>query len=682
MYLSSRHIQNMSEATSLQRHWGYADRAVPCTNDAGSCAYLDVVYHSHDLGMMYCGIMWASILAILFLWVIYKWSSASPSNHSPATKRGEHLGQSMTTYDRILSTLATYRRQYLLPEFARPIFGRTTRTQILVLAVLTGYLTIFSFVGIVYNTWVTPVEKMSGVHNTRTSLGPFADRVGVLAYALTPLSVLLGSRESLLSLVTGLPYQSFNFLHRWLGYIIVMQSILHTVGWCVIEMRLYQPQPSVGIEWIKQLYMIWGVIAMFLLFVLFVLSTPWAIKRTGYEFFRKSHYILAMLYIGACWGHWSKLSCYLIPALIVWLIDRAIRLVRTGLLHYNYIDGGSTMRLSSTDAQLTLFNDPVNGDVVRLDFLQQQEPWQVGQHFYLCFPKLSIWQSHPFTPLNVPISKAAGVPHSYIFRGKSGETAKVARMAQTTVSTPVILNGPYGVSEVDHLTSSTNILCIAGGTGITYVLPVVLSQIGNCACTSERKMQLVWAIRKQSDMAWIKAELEQMYRASKAMDLKISVYVTREDAIGARKNEEGKSIRKEANIVIDEKSLSSSSIASSSSKNTDVGGCCNIESGEKMLEADIVHCDPSQSLKQSITIQRRGSIGAVPPEVRHPDLAELVKEFVSNTVAGPTTVYASGPGGMISDLRFIVSGVNDGTKVWKGDSRGIVDLRCDDRLEW
>src|SRR5690606_24413485 len=105
-----------------------------------------------------------------------------------------------------------------------------------------------------YQKWITPVshDEHIGYFNTRTSLGPWSDRIGVLAYALTPLSILLATRESFLSVVTGVPYQNFNFLHRWLGYIIVVQSSLHTIGWCIIEIRLYQPQPQVAEEWIKQ----------------------------------------------------------------------------------------------------------------------------------------------------------------------------------------------------------------------------------------------------------------------------------------------------------------------------------------------------------------------------------------------------------------------------------------------
>lgn len=196
-------------------------------------------------------------------------------------------------------------------------------------------------VGIVYKTWVTPVKGKPGVFNTRTGLGGFSDRVGALAYALTPLTVALGSRESILTMFTGIPYQNFNFLHRWTGRIIFAQAVLHTIGWCVIEGKLYQPQPTVWRTFIKQLYMIWGVVAMVLMLFLFVFSLTPVIKRTGHEFFRKTHYIVAMVYIGACWGHWAQLYCWMLASLIVWGLDRGVRLLRTLLIHTRQIDGST-----------------------------------------------------------------------------------------------------------------------------------------------------------------------------------------------------------------------------------------------------------------------------------------------------------------------------------------------------
>lgn len=680
--LAARHIQNMSEAAALEPHWGYADRAVPCTNDKGSCEYLDVVYHSHDLGIWYAGIFWATVGGILFIWAIGRglFSSPKADQQLPVRFEEQQAPGAQGAIQRLKNSIASYNRQYLLAEAFRPIFGRTTRLQVMILLILTGYLTIWSFVGIVYKTWVTPVKNMPDVYNTRTSLGPWSDRVGILAYALTPFSIMLSQRESLLSLITGVPYQHFNFLHRWLGYIIFAQSSLHTIAWCVVELRLYQPQPSVGLMWIKQIYMIWGVIAMFFLFLLFILSTPWAIRRTGYEFFRKAHYVLAMVYIGACWGHWPQLNCYLLPGLLIWFVDRGIRLVRTGLIHHNYISGTS-MGFRSAAASITHFTDADHGDVVRLDFVHPHDPWAVGEHFYLCFPQVSLWQSHPFTPSSLAGTRSDGQKHTYIMRAKKGATKVLADIAAVKCvsgpedkkaeniltpapTTPVVLSGPYGGSIVDHLLPQANILCVAGGTGVTYVLPVLLNLL-NQGRSLDRKVELIWAIRRDGDLAWIAEELDTLRRGSGSINLKIQIFVTREndlDDVAFTTTAHARQPAADSKSGFTDDKLAISSASSSS--------------GEDHKGASSPSRRPG-----SFSVQHPTSVEGS-AESRHPDLSALVHNFVDLTVRGSTTVFASGPGGMVTDLRRIVAGCNSGDRVWKGEERFDVKLVCDDRLEW
>ncbi len=54
---------NFSEAAVLQPHWGYLDRALPCTSGAAVCAYLDLVYSAHDRGMIYAAVFWLLIFS-------------------------------------------------------------------------------------------------------------------------------------------------------------------------------------------------------------------------------------------------------------------------------------------------------------------------------------------------------------------------------------------------------------------------------------------------------------------------------------------------------------------------------------------------------------------------------------------------------------------------------------------
>jgi hypothetical protein len=260
------HIQDEHGAKYLEPHWGYFERVKPCVNDNSTCEYLDVVYHMHDVSMLYTFIFWAVVGVILAIWLAVR--LLAPRSRTWRAATDEEAGQVKSgIFYRSYRALGASRRRRLLPEGLPSIFGHSSRLQVTILAILLGYLIIFSYVasdlpspniteiyslvGVVYKTWITPIKNTT-LHNTRVGLGPWGDRIGALAYALTPFTVALSTRESILSLITGVPYQHFNFLHRWTGRIIYIQSILHTLAWTVVEGRLYQPQPKVYRNFIKE----------------------------------------------------------------------------------------------------------------------------------------------------------------------------------------------------------------------------------------------------------------------------------------------------------------------------------------------------------------------------------------------------------------------------------------------
>jgi ferric-chelate reductase len=429
------------------------------------------------------------------------------------------------------------------------------------------------------------------------------------------------------------------------GYVILVQSLLHAIGWTIVEARLYQPQPSTGQEWIKQTYMVWGCVAVILLTIMWVLTFPVVIRRTGYEFFRKAHYVLAMIFIGACWGHWEQLKCFLIPSLALWAIDRGVRLARTFLLHYNLIampDGTTLAGFRSTKSNVQLFADPVNGDVVRLDFDQQQtSPWHVGQHYFITFSDHAIWQSHPFTPLSLPrVSSDGFCRHSYVFRAKTGETSRVARAIaeQEDKATSLILTGPYGGDLLDKLRDNDNVLCVAGGTGITFVLPVLtfLCTVGRYKVGAERRIALIWVVRHATDVEWVQPELDVL--------------------------------------------------AASGIVNVVVHSTRDAQTYEKPLKTAAEESDASRSSSEpEIDVEKvKNTTPAVEARTANarPSLASIVEGFVYGTAAGSTTVFASGPGSMTSDLRDIVARKNDAQRALRGQENASVRLYTDERLEW
>ncbi|KAI9642830.1 hypothetical protein NHQ30_008563 [Ciborinia camelliae] len=597
--IEARHIQMADSSSIMEPHWGYVDRVLPCTNDAGSCEYLDAVYHSHDLSMLYTFILWAVIGSLIVILAAFR--LMKPSGKTITKARDSEIqssaGISPWYYRAWRGTTATFRR-YLLPEICVKFFGNVTRLQILILAILLGYLLIFTLVGNVYKVWITPVKK-TNLHNTRSWLGGFSDRVGALAYALTPFTVLLSTRESALSLATGIPYQSFNFLHRWLGRIMFIQAALHTFGWTLVEARLYQPQPTLYQNFIKQRYIIWGCIALALLCFLYVFSIKRVIRWTGYEFFRKAHYVVA------------------------------------------------------SESTLQYFDDK-DGGVIRLEFDHRHAPWTLGQHFFLCFPALSIWQSHPLTVASLPSNH-----HTYIIRCRSGETGNLKKLALgNQLTTPVILSGPYGESLLNPKEEPTNILAIAGGTGVSLTLPLVLAATASdTSIYKGRAIDFIWIVRRSSCLKWITKELNEIRRRAndRRFNFHVHIYVTQEEAPPTGEGE-GEEKHSESDMLMNEEKI--------------------METIDKTLSDSMMSIGSGKMSSPAFRISYLGGCKCC-----HPDLNELVRAFMHGRAGSRyrTRVVASGPKGIGRDLRSAVAECNDGGAVLRGARIADVELVWDAR---
>jgi hypothetical protein len=134
--VEARHIQDHTANSTVKHYWAYPDRILPCTKDAGTCAYLASVYHSHEISMLYTFILWAVIggVLVLMLSLHYGKSVSRSSNIKTPLRRG-------------LDSLGAFGRRWLLTEApGRSFLGRVTRLQVAVLSALLGYLLVFSYV--------------------------------------------------------------------------------------------------------------------------------------------------------------------------------------------------------------------------------------------------------------------------------------------------------------------------------------------------------------------------------------------------------------------------------------------------------------------------------------------------------------------------------------------------------
>lgn len=283
----------------------------------------------------------------------------------------------------------------------------------------------------------------------------------------------------------------------------------------------------------------------------------------------------------------------------------------------------------------------------------------MGQHFFLCFPALSVWQSHPLTVASVPSSHPSNPHHTYVVRCRNGETGRLKNIVlaeqanstpkeldfKTAVITPVVLCGPYGTPLLPSIFNSgpepTNILAIAGGTGVSLTLPVVLAASQSTAF-SGAAIDFIWIIRRVSNIEWIASEVETLKYLSRniGVHLRIHIYVTR------------------ASDVVSETTT--------------------IMNKEKDSASDNVEPILSEISARS---EDDGKYNVTHLNCQHPSLQNIVSEFMETQASAEfrTRVIASGPAEIGHHLRTIVAGYNDGPKVMKGDKRWDVDLHWDDR---
>jgi ferric-chelate reductase len=241
-----------------------------------------------------------------------------------------------------------------------------------------------------------------------------------------------------------------------------------------------------------------------------------------------------------------------------------------------------------------------------------------------------------------------------------GETRRLADLAsdpldakgveRTTPTTPVVLSGPYGRGALlDH--ASENVLAIAGGTGISFALPIIQQAIVQAKRNKQGAVELIWCIRKTENVAWIAEELQSLRTelSNGQIDLRIKIFVTRDG----------------------EHASSASSVTSKSS-------------GEKKGPSDAITAitsTGSPSWNRLITETEGFSIEWLSDH--HPNLNSCILEqwlergFVNG---GRFQVFASGPSGLGRDLRIAVAAKNDAGRVWKGEAGSDVGFYWDDRF--
>lgn len=272
---------------------------------------------------------------------------------------------------------------------------------------------------------------------------------------------------------------------------------------------LYKRQGGVDAEQ-KEPYWIWGIVTTMACIIMVVVSTLY-FRRMSCEIFLIVHIILAVFVIARKWGY----EFWLYAACGVWFFDRVIRV-------------GRILKNGMRKAEITKITE----DIVRIDVKDVR--WQAvpGRHTYAYFPTLNPlrpWENHTFSIVLTSLlqSQRHSIANSCLSPRsqrsssdveKSGAFEKTGTTAAVTVpkthvgsttgislyvrkstsltkalnrhaSLLTLLDGPYPNNSTAGVPKTDRLVLIAGGIGITAVIPFV---------AHHPNVKLYWSVKSSS----------------------------------------------------------------------------------------------------------------------------------------------------------------------------------------
>ncbi|KAF2493106.1 ferric reductase-like protein transmembrane component 4 [Lophium mytilinum] len=350
------------------------------------------------------------------------------------------------------------------------------------------------------------------------------NRTGVLSFANVPLLILYAGRNNVLLWLTNWSHGTFLLLHRWVAWICTIEAVIHSC----IYLQVYVASGEHSIE-SKMPYWIWGAIATLGMSILLPTSIL-PLRQKLYEVFLLWHIVISILIVAGCYlhinyrfGHQWGYEVWIYVAMAVWAFERTMRV-------------GRFARNGLCTATVTV----IDNDYLRVDV----EGVSGNGHAYLYFPTLTwrVWENHPFSvastvlPASTPqtgstnphgaltsdvekhpiqasrsqtsqdsleLHHKKGTGHSaigltFLLRTRGGLTAQLRSLS----TLPVLVESQYGLHE--DLSSHSILIAIAGGVGITAVLPLLRAHPGN--------RKLFWGARTQglvSEMDDVLADVEK-----------------------------------------------------------------------------------------------------------------------------------------------------------------------------
>ncbi|KAK7041554.1 hypothetical protein VNI00_009141 [Paramarasmius palmivorus] len=361
-------------------------------------------------------------------------------------------------------------------------------------------------------------------YRSRWNVGgsPLAMRAGFMALGCFPFIFALATKWNIITFITGHSHEKLQVYHQFMSHIFLVLSFIHSWPWLVQGMAEVKPgfEPMSQIEWswhvAHKVYYWTGAALLIILAWLCWASLPF-FRHRYYESFKYLHVISALLFTAFFFLHCNKLLGswdYLWATVIIYALCVVLRFTWMVLINSAGIPRASFELMPAGMVKLRVRCNP-------------REQWKPGQHYFLHFMTVMPFQSHPFTIANIPTPENNELV--ILIRQASGVTKRLAKRLggkDTNATIPVFLDGPFGGVHND-LSIYEHVVLIAGGTGITFAMPVLQDLIGkmktDCVCKS---IQVLWSVREEEAISWMINELETAVKEAPSSSVTVKIHVT------------------------------------------------------------------------------------------------------------------------------------------------------------
>lgn len=345
------------------------------------------------------------------------------------------------------------------------------------------------------------------------------EKVGFRAAWVTisqiPLVYLLSCKFNPITLLTGISYERFNWLHRWVSRTVFLTTIVHWsfffTEWSIADIVKMEIQLM---PMVKYGFGAWGIITWM------VLTGFGFFRDVGYELFVAQHIAAAAVLLWVLFVHVPTYAQYNIWMSVGFLVfDWGARIV-WGALRNTHALGRTGLRRPGYAARL----EHLPGDMVRLTIDRVDFDWRAGQHVYITLPGLRPLETHPFTIANPPQLHGEKSLKLWI-RARSGFSRSLYKAAAKNAGTDrtyrTFISGPWG--SPPDCTQYDTLVLVACASGFSFILPVLQDTLRRRGYV--RDITLHWIIKNGDQFEWFRREIFDLLEVSEDPETNLTIHL-------------------------------------------------------------------------------------------------------------------------------------------------------------